>query len=139
MLWLLCIFKWKWKWSLSCIWLCDPMNCSPPDFSVHGIFQAKILERVAISFSKLSNKYKGTRKVFSNVLTWKVYCSSIFYEKNYLRRYLESKEESKEESNIQETVATEMTFMGRKPEQNKKNKHSIKQRDLEDSPGNTFK
>ena len=73
------------------------------------------------------------------MLTWKVYCSSIFYEKNYLRRYLESKEESKEESNIQETVATEMTFMGRKPEQNKKNKHSIKQRDLEDSPGNTFK
>ena len=52
---------------------------------------------------------------------------------------MESKEESKEESNIQETVATEMTFMGRKPEQNKKNKHSIKQRDLEDSPGNTFK
>ena len=29
--------------------LWDLMNCSPPDFSVHGIFQARILEWVAIS------------------------------------------------------------------------------------------
>ena len=28
-----------------------PMNCSPPDSSVHGIFQARILEWVAIPFS----------------------------------------------------------------------------------------
>ena len=27
--------------------LCDPMDCSPPDSSVHGILQARILERVA--------------------------------------------------------------------------------------------
>ena len=31
--------------------LCDPMDCSLPGSSVHGIFQAKILEWVAISFS----------------------------------------------------------------------------------------
>ena len=30
---------------------CKPINCSPPGFSVHGIFQAKILEWVAILFS----------------------------------------------------------------------------------------
>ena len=30
----------------------DPLDCSPPGSSVHGIFQARILERVAISFSK---------------------------------------------------------------------------------------
>ena len=35
-----------------CPTLCDPMDCSPPGSSVHGIFQAWILERVAISFSK---------------------------------------------------------------------------------------
>ena len=34
-----------------CPTLCDPMNCSPPDFSVHGILQARKLEWVAISFS----------------------------------------------------------------------------------------
>ena len=31
--------------------LCVPMDCSPPGSSVHGIFQARILEWVAISFS----------------------------------------------------------------------------------------
>ena len=31
-----------------CLTLCDPMDCSPPDSSVHGIFQAKILEWIAI-------------------------------------------------------------------------------------------
>ena len=30
---------------------CKPMDCSPPGFSVHGIFHAKILEWVAILFS----------------------------------------------------------------------------------------
>ena len=35
-----------------CLTLCDPMNCSPPDSSVHGILQARILEWVAIPFSK---------------------------------------------------------------------------------------
>ena len=32
--------------------LCDPMDCSPPDSSVHSILQARILEWVAISFSR---------------------------------------------------------------------------------------
>ena len=36
----------------SCLTLCDPMDCSLPGFSVHGIFQARILEWGAISFSK---------------------------------------------------------------------------------------
>ena len=35
----------------SCSTLCDPMDCSLPDTSVQGIFQARILEWVAISFS----------------------------------------------------------------------------------------
>ena len=34
-----------------CLTLCDPMDCSPPGSSVHGIFQARIMEWVAISFS----------------------------------------------------------------------------------------
>ena len=34
-----------------CPALCNPMDCSPPGSSVHGIFQARILEWVAISFS----------------------------------------------------------------------------------------
>ena len=34
-----------------CPTLCDPLDCSPPGSSVHGILQARILEWVAISFS----------------------------------------------------------------------------------------
>ena len=35
-----------------CPTLCDPLDCSPPDSSVHGILQARILEWVAIPFSR---------------------------------------------------------------------------------------
>ena len=40
---------------LSRIWLCDPVDYSPPGFSVHGILQARILEWVASSFSRGSS------------------------------------------------------------------------------------
>ena len=36
-----------------CLTLCDPMDCSPTGSSVHEIFQARILERVAISSSRV--------------------------------------------------------------------------------------
>ena len=39
----------------SCLTLCDPMNCSPPGSSVHGISQARKLELAAISFSRGSS------------------------------------------------------------------------------------
>ena len=38
-----------------CPTLCDPMDCCPPGSSVHGIFQATVLEWVAISFSRGSS------------------------------------------------------------------------------------
>ena len=37
----------------SCPTLCDPMDCSPPGPSIHGIFQARVLKWVAIAFSVL--------------------------------------------------------------------------------------
>ena len=38
----------------SCPTLSDPMNCSPPGSSIHGIFQARVLEWGAIAFSELN-------------------------------------------------------------------------------------
>jgi len=35
----------------SCLTVRDPMDCSPPGSSVHGIFQARVLEWGAIAFS----------------------------------------------------------------------------------------
>ena len=47
------------KWSevtQLCSTLCDPMGCSLQGFSVHEIFQARVLEWVAISFSRESSQ-----------------------------------------------------------------------------------
>ena len=51
----------SWKlvvvWLLwSCLTFCDPMDCSLPGSSVHGILQARILEWVAIPFSRGSSQ-----------------------------------------------------------------------------------
>ena len=40
--------------SCSVVTLCDPMDCRPPGSSVHGILQARTLEWVGISFSRLT-------------------------------------------------------------------------------------
>ena len=50
----------------SCQTLCDPMDCSLPGLSVHGILQARTLEWVAISFSK-AWKWKVKVKSLSRV------------------------------------------------------------------------
>ena len=42
----------------SCLTLCDPMDCSLPGSSVHGIFQARVLEWAAISFSRWSSQLR---------------------------------------------------------------------------------
>ena len=47
----------------SCPTLCDPTDCSLPGSSVHGIFQARILERVAISFSRGSSPPRDRTQV----------------------------------------------------------------------------
>ena len=46
-----------------CPTLCDPMDCSLPGFSVHGIFQARVLEWVAISFSRGSSRPRDRTQV----------------------------------------------------------------------------
>ena len=38
---------------------CDPIDCSMPGFSVHGVLQARILEWVAIPFSRGGNEWGG--------------------------------------------------------------------------------
>ena len=47
----------------SCPTLWDPVDCSPPGSSVHGILQARILEWVAISFSRGSSWPRDWTKV----------------------------------------------------------------------------
>ena len=42
----------------------DPMDCSPPGSSIHGIFQARVLEWGAIAFSELSALLLGKYYLF---------------------------------------------------------------------------
>ena len=51
----------------SCPILCNPMDCSPTGFSVHGIFQVRILEWVAILFSRGSSLPRDRTQVSHNV------------------------------------------------------------------------
>ena len=58
------------KWSAvaqSCPTLCDPVDCSLPGSSVHGIFQAIVLEWIAISFSRGSSQPRDRTWVSSIV------------------------------------------------------------------------
>ena len=40
----------------SCLTPCDPLDCSLPGSSVHGVFQARILEWATVSFSRGSSR-----------------------------------------------------------------------------------
>ena len=43
--------------------LCNPIDCSPPDFSVHGILQARILEWVAMPSSRASSRPREKTRI----------------------------------------------------------------------------
>jgi len=58
-----------------CLTLCDPMDCSPPGSSVHGILQARILEWVTISYSRGSSQPRDQTDISCGSCTgrWVVY------------------------------------------------------------------
>ena len=61
----------------SCLTLHSPMDCSPPGSSVHGISQTKILEWVAISFSRGSSQPNDQSCVSLHLLRWQVGSSPL--------------------------------------------------------------
>ena len=46
----------------SCSTLCDPIDSSPPGSAIHGIFQARVVEWVAIAFSEHPSNHALIRK-----------------------------------------------------------------------------
>ena len=54
--------RWKWK-SLSHVWLCDPMDCSLPASSVHGILQARVPKWVAVLFPREASQSRDETQV----------------------------------------------------------------------------
>ena len=76
----------------SCLTLIDPMDCSLPDSSIHGIFQARVLEWGAIAFSGFRLEFSANRvHVIPQGATWWQKCSfkpcwftNLFQEKHAL-------------------------------------------------------
>ena len=64
-------------WWLNCFRLCNPLGYGPPGSSVHGIFQARILERVAISSSRASSQPRDRTHV-SCFGSWILYHPAIW-------------------------------------------------------------
>ena len=71
-------------------WFCDPMDCGPPGSSVHGISQSRIMEWVAISFSRGSSWIKDWthiscigRQILYHWATWEAllqgYCLILIH------------------------------------------------------------
>ena len=63
----------------SCPTLGNSMDCSPPGFSVHGILQARVLEWVAISFSRGSSPPRVKSLRLSHLLYWQVGSLSLYH------------------------------------------------------------
>ena len=55
-----------------CPTLCDPMDCSPPSSSVHGILQARILVWVAVPYSRGSSPNQGSNPPTLCLLYWQM-------------------------------------------------------------------
>ena len=83
--------------SQSCLTLCNPMDCSPPGSSVNGIFQARILEQVAISSSRGFSRPKDGIHVScvscigrQILYLWAAWETPFFYIHSYVIRVLAS-------------------------------------------------
>ena len=82
----------------SCLTLWDPMDCTPPGSSLHGILQARILEWVAVPFSRGSSipgiKFTSlispalAGRFFTTSATWEASCVVQFGDKELLLRSL---------------------------------------------------
>ena len=92
----------------SCPALCNPMNCSPPGSSIRGIFQAGILEWVAISFSRGSSQCRDqtcisylARRILFHWATWEALweaciiplIATTLWERHYGLRFTDEKAE----------------------------------------------
>ena len=70
------------KVAQSCPTLSDPMDCSPPGSSLHGIFQARVLEWGSIAFSEYYTeqyKIKINGAAFTVFIIIKMVCNKGFF------------------------------------------------------------
>ena len=73
-----------------CLTLCDPMDCSPPGFYVHGILQARVLEWVAMPSSRGNLPDPGIkpRSLTSTALAGRFFTTSATWAATYMCTYI---------------------------------------------------
>ena len=81
----------------SCPTLCDPMDCSLPGSSVHGFLQARILEWVAIPFSRESSQSRNQTQVS---------CTAGRFFTNWVKREDTTKDWIENKSGISQSTTT---------------------------------
>ena len=79
--------QWASEAAQSCLILCNPMDCCLPGSSLHGIFQARVLEWVAISFSRGSSWPRDQTQV--SCITGR--CFTVWATREALKIFLMSK------------------------------------------------
>ena len=60
------------EFAQSCPTLCDPLDCSLPGSFVHGTFQVRVLEWVAIAFSRMDMSLSKLRELVMDREVWHV-------------------------------------------------------------------
>ena len=68
-----------WAFPQSCLTLCGPMDSSPPGSSVHRIFQVRILEWFAISYSTASPRPRNWTCISLHFLRWQAVLLPLFH------------------------------------------------------------
>ena len=67
----------------SCLTLCNPMDCSPSGSSVHGILQVRILEWIAVPFSKEYSRLRD--RTHTSYVSW--VSRQVLYHWHHLGSY----------------------------------------------------
>ena len=68
----------------SCLTLSEPMDCSPPGSSIHGIFQARVLEWGAIAFSILHTNNEKIEREIKETIPFTIAMKRIKYSGIYI-------------------------------------------------------
>ena len=85
--------------TLSHVWLlCNPMDCSPPDSSIRGIFSARMLEWVAISYSRGSSQ-PGDQSLISCISCRRFLCYLCYLGSPMLNTFPDHIESPKAQDN----------------------------------------
>ena len=121
----------------SCPTLCDTMDCSLPGFSVHGISQARILEWVAISFSRGSSQPRDRTQV--SCIAGRCFTLCTTSEAKYRIHTLSKRKDTHIKSHAKKQKQKQKTFRLKYVKQNKTSDKNCKSKFLQTETECTLK